>query len=185
MVEPWKGLAKINPSDPQTLAICDRCGRLEKLNSLRPQAQWAGTQVIDLGILVCDRCYDDPSAFLGIPRIPADPDPILNGRLAPFSIFEKNEYTLKPAGLGVPMFGVASSFSAVLIPGLGFSAAMSVLSGFTVSTDLFLQIITNNPVELLTEDGFDILTEDGLFYIGTENTGFGVTSVMSASLQLN
>ncbi len=175
MVEPWKGLARIDPGDPQTLAVCDRCGDLRNLADLRPQYQWAGRELVNKGILVCSKCWDDPSIQLTARRLDADPMPALDARPASFSIYEKNEYTLKPAGIGTRMFAAVSAMSAAttasftlaphfssvssmtarMMAGILMQASFSVLSSLSANLSIA-------PRVLLTEDGFDILTEDGI-----------------------
>lgn len=140
MVEPWKGLARIDPSDPQTLAICDRCGNLSNLADLRPQYQWAGRELAALGLLVCRKCWDDPSVLLATQRIAADPEPVLNARTAPFSIFEKNEYTLKPAGPGTKMFSAVSSMFADWNAGFTLAPTMSGVSDMSAHANLGIGI---------------------------------------------
>lgn len=132
-MEPWKGLARIDPYDRSPLAICDRCGDLEKLNNLRPQYQWASRQLVNTGLQVCSRCWDDPNMQLVVQRLPADPEPALGAKIPPFSIYERNEYSLKPAGLGVPMFGALSSMYASWLAGYTLSPTYSCVSVMTAA----------------------------------------------------
>ena len=53
---------------------------LYNLVKLRWQYQYAGTTLINQGWLVCDTCYDVPSAFLKTIVIPPDPPPVFNTR---------------------------------------------------------------------------------------------------------
>lgn len=196
MVEPWKGLARIDPSDPQTLAICDRCGDLSNLADLRPQYQWAGRELAALGILVCRKCWDEPSVLLATQRIAADPEPVLNARTAPFSIFEKNEYTLKPAGPGTKMFAAVSSLFVEWNAGFTLAPDISGVSDMTAHANLGIGMSaslsdTASLVALLNSDfiidaditcasSLDADLKAGLLFSAT----FSVPSSISAALQI-
>jgi hypothetical protein len=108
------GQARIDPDHPEALGICDRCGNLYNLRDLIPQYQWTGTTLQDLHLLVCDYCLDEPSEFLKTIILPPDPEPVYNVRVPNFALDEKNDYTLKSAGLGVSMFQVQSAMTATL-----------------------------------------------------------------------
>jgi hypothetical protein len=82
------GRASVDPSNPSSFGVCDRCGFWYNLRDLRWQYQWAGLTLINLRLLVCDPCYDTPAPFLKTIIIPPDPAPIFNTRPEPFSIDE-------------------------------------------------------------------------------------------------
>jgi len=87
----WRphGSFTVDPDNPRALATCDRCGRQTNLYKLSWQHQWSGNSLQNLRLLVCDQgCLDIPAAFLRIPILPPDPDPIFNTRPEPYSIDE-------------------------------------------------------------------------------------------------
>jgi hypothetical protein len=67
---------------------CDRCGLLYNLRNLSWQFDWAGTKLINKGLLVCDRCLDDASPWLRTIVLPADPPPVINARPEPYAVDE-------------------------------------------------------------------------------------------------
>lgn len=75
-----QGHAYTDPTAPSPPGICDRCGFKYLLSDLTWQTQWAGSQLLNLRILVCCRCLDTPAEFLRTLILPADPPPILNVR---------------------------------------------------------------------------------------------------------
>lgn len=81
----FPGKATIDPSAPEAVGICDRCGFCYNLRALRPQPFYAGMTVIDKGILVCNKCWDVPNPNLQTLRLPADPPPLFNTRIEPFA----------------------------------------------------------------------------------------------------
>ena len=74
------GHAYADPTAPRAAGICDRCGFRYFLRDLRWQYQWAGAQLINLQLRVCDKCLDEPSAFLKTIVLPPDPPPLFNIR---------------------------------------------------------------------------------------------------------
>jgi hypothetical protein len=83
------GRATINPSDPQALGICDRCGFLYNLNRLRFQWDWAGSGMVNRHLKVCETCYDTPQPQLRAIILPPDPAPKFDTRPEPFDIDEE------------------------------------------------------------------------------------------------
>lgn len=69
-------------------STCDVCGIIWNHSDLRWQFQWSGNQLINLRILVCEECYDNPAEFLRAITLPPDPVPILNPRPEPYSVEE-------------------------------------------------------------------------------------------------
>lgn len=66
---------------PQAWGICDRCGFLFNHNALNWAHDWRGTNIRDLGVLVCEPCLDTPQqngqrTFI----LPPDPVPIQDAR---------------------------------------------------------------------------------------------------------
>ncbi len=75
-----QGHAFTDPYSPLAPGTCDRCGWRWMHHDLRFQYQWEGNQLMNLRILVCPRCEDQPSEFLRPIVLPPDPVPILNPR---------------------------------------------------------------------------------------------------------
>lgn len=71
---------RTNNRSPRAVAVCDRCGGLVNHVNLRSQHEWNGSQLQDLRILVCSKCYDIPNEQLRSLMIPADPVPVNNPR---------------------------------------------------------------------------------------------------------
>lgn len=65
-------------------AICDRCGSGYNHADLTWQLDYAGSNLINKRILVCQRCLDTPQNQLRAIVIPADPIPISNPRAPNF-----------------------------------------------------------------------------------------------------
>ncbi len=82
------GRALTDPSSPRGFAPCDRCGIWYNHHTLKSQHQWAGTTIIDIGVLCCDQCLDDLQPQLRTLILPPDPAPIINARVEPFSLDE-------------------------------------------------------------------------------------------------
>lgn len=74
------GRARISRSNPEARGVCDRCGFMYSLSDLRYQYQWAGTQLQNLMLRVCDRCMDIPQEQLRSIILPPDPIPVTNPR---------------------------------------------------------------------------------------------------------
>lgn len=82
------GRAFTDPSSPRAYGVCDRCGAWVQHYTLQSQREWAGTTIIDLGVLCCDRCLDDLQPQLRTIILPPDPQPIINARVEQFSLDE-------------------------------------------------------------------------------------------------
>lgn len=89
------GRAVINPSAPEAVGVCDRCGNLWNLSRLRNQWQWQGTALMDTGVKVCPDCYDVPQPQLRTIILPPDPLPRLGARPEPYFLDEVSHYTLR------------------------------------------------------------------------------------------
>ncbi len=70
------GRASIDPRSPRALGICQRCGTMYNHDQLRWQYQYGGLRLINLRILVCQPCYDEPQIQLRTIILPPDPVPI-------------------------------------------------------------------------------------------------------------
>jgi hypothetical protein len=82
MSGPWHptGRAPVSSRFPQAQGTCDRCGGHYALRSLKWQYQFAGVQLQNLRLLVCDRCLDVPQMQLKTIVLPPDPVPVFNPR---------------------------------------------------------------------------------------------------------
>jgi len=74
------GRARISSRNPQAFAICDRCGFQYNNVDLSWQEQYAGNNVVNTGMLVCDTCLDDLNPQFLTPVVGPDPVPIPNPR---------------------------------------------------------------------------------------------------------
>jgi hypothetical protein len=74
------GRAVTNPEHPRAFAVCDNCRFWYNHHMLRWQREWAGTQIINKGFLVCQDCLDRPNPQLKARLMPPDPVPIANPR---------------------------------------------------------------------------------------------------------
>lgn len=104
------GRAYTNPSSPAAYAVCDRCGRWYNHCNLGWQYDWAGSQLINKRLLVCERCTDVPQEQLRAITLPADPIPIQQPRVEWFLQDETNyRVTSTPATIdpttGIPVPG--------------------------------------------------------------------------------
>lgn len=84
----YHGRASVDPTSPQAFGVCDRCAFLYNLNDLQWQFQFNGTGLINLRLLVCDRCLDVPQPQLLSPVLPPDPMPVFNARPEPYQLDE-------------------------------------------------------------------------------------------------
>lgn len=82
------GHARVDPTNPQAWATCDRCAALYNLVDLRWQFQWSGVLLRNTRFLVCESCWDQPSEFLRAIILPPDPVPVLNPRPEPYTAEE-------------------------------------------------------------------------------------------------
>lgn len=79
------GKARISSSNPQALAICDRCGFTHNHVNLQWQFDWRGSALQNTRILVCRDCLDVPQEQQRAIVVPADPVPIMNPRVENWS----------------------------------------------------------------------------------------------------
>ena len=59
--------------------------------------QWAGTKLLNLKLLVCDHCLDQPAPFLRTLILPVDPPPVFNARVEPYDI-DETDYRVTTGG---------------------------------------------------------------------------------------
>lgn len=92
------GRARISRSSPRALGTCDRCAFTYNLEDLHWQWQWAGPDLQNLRVLVCDTCLDVPNEQLRVIDIPADPLPVMNPRPEQAAVFSDDNGQYLPAG---------------------------------------------------------------------------------------
>lgn len=67
---------RVDSRSPSAQGICQRCGFRYNLTELQYQYQWNGSALINLQILVCPTCLDEPNEQLRVYAPPADPVPV-------------------------------------------------------------------------------------------------------------
>lgn len=181
------GRAVINARAPEALGICDRCGFLYNLRSLRFQWDWAGSGMVNRQIRVCTgpgtrRCYDLPQEQLRSIILPPDPMPARNPRPEPYGVDEASEYDLRPP-IGKPyMFMASGDVIAALSYGVNLSALIDAvgdvvavlshdaqmsasidgISDVTCELDVVSSanfIATEGDDQIITEGGDNLITE--------------------------
>lgn len=80
--------AAVDRSSPRAWATDDRSGFVGNHENLRYQFEWAGTGLINTGILVFPDELDVPQRQLGTIVLPPDPPTILTARPEPYAIDE-------------------------------------------------------------------------------------------------
>ena len=104
------GQAVVDPENPERFALCDRCQRQFNRSALSWQKQYAGPVLIDIKLLVCADCLDEPAPFQRTITIPMDPPPVYNARHeTPMAIDGANAYTVRTPP-GKNMFTGSASF---------------------------------------------------------------------------
>jgi len=84
------GRASTNAANPAAFGVCDRCSMWYNLKNLRWQFDWRGASLMNIRLLVCNDCYDEPQQQLRAIVVPADPVPVINPRIEPFAADETN-----------------------------------------------------------------------------------------------
>ncbi len=107
------GRARISSRNPEAAAQCDRCGLIYNHNRLRWQMDWRGASLMNLRILVCDICYDDPQQQLRAIVVPADPTPIQNPRTTDYIAAETDIRQTSVPGLGTNVVWLNNSSSSI------------------------------------------------------------------------
>ncbi len=90
------GRARTSAKKPEAFGVCFRCGIWYNRTDLRFQHDWRGTSIVNLYILVCERCYDTPNEQLRAINLPADPTPVYFPSVENFSAAEANTRALVP-----------------------------------------------------------------------------------------
>lgn len=122
MVRPH-GRANIDPRNPRATGICQRCGFFVNHDELRWQYEFGGLKLINLRILVCRTCYDEPQIQLRTLILPPDPVPV------EFPVPELYNYTDNPvSGIGVipsDLLGTSQSSAPTFTGNLTFFAGVN------------------------------------------------------------
>jgi hypothetical protein len=100
------GRARVDSRNPQAFGICDRCGFLYNHTNLSWQFDWAGVNLINKRILVCETCNDTPQEQLRAIILPADPTPIINARVELYADAETDYVTTTTATVTDPVTGI-------------------------------------------------------------------------------
>jgi hypothetical protein len=168
------GRAVINPNAPEALGICDGCGFLFNLRELRWQMYWCGTTLKNKHLRKCSQCLDIPNEQFRTIILPPDPPPVFDTRTEPYSVDERNEYTLSKL-IGLPyMFPVVSNVTVLLSISSTLVAQFLNVSSITAALRMGVDISPNfeavssiaaelfvPPNYRITEDSDFRITEDG------------------------
>ena len=100
------GRARTSARNPQAHAICDRCGFRYNHVNLRWQYDWRGASMMNIKLLVCNTCYDQPQEQLRAIVVPADPVPIVNPRIQDFVTAESNTRVTSGQNTVDPVTGI-------------------------------------------------------------------------------
>lgn len=84
------GRARVDPSSPSAISVCDRCGIWHNRIDLINQADWRGSTILPLYLFVCRQCLDVPQEQNRAIVLPADPVPIYQPRPEDFLAAESN-----------------------------------------------------------------------------------------------
>ena len=100
---------KVDARNPRAAGVCGRCGIPVNHYTLRWQFGYAGVQLINFKLLVCDRCEDLPQRQLGAKILSPDPLPIFNARPEPFTTtgfgYEQSNVMCQPNGGNLKLNG--------------------------------------------------------------------------------
>lgn len=79
------GRARTSLTNPDSFAVSDRDGSWRNHSDMAFQYQWAGSELVNLKLLVGRDELDVPNEQLRTPILPPDPIPTKNPRLEPFN----------------------------------------------------------------------------------------------------
>jgi hypothetical protein len=113
------GRARISSTNPQALAICDRCGFTYNHVDLAWQFDYAGAGLINKRILVCNSCMDTPQEQLRAIVLPADPTPIVNPRVEVWADAESDYVTTSQPTVYDPLTGIPVPSTTNVVSELG------------------------------------------------------------------
>jgi hypothetical protein len=113
------GRARVDSRNPQAFGICDRCGFLYNHTNLSWQFDWAGVNLINKRILVCETCNDTPQEQLRAIVLPADPTPIINARVELYADAETDYITISGPVVNDPTTGIPIPSTTHIVTGTG------------------------------------------------------------------
>lgn len=93
-MRPHPRRAATDPTAPRAWGTSDRNGMIGNLENMQWQWDWAGTQLVNKGLVVHADELDEPQRQLGTVLIPPDPVPIMNARPEAYAIDEYPVSTL-------------------------------------------------------------------------------------------
>lgn len=97
---------------PSAKGVCNRCGFMYQLHTLRWQYEWQGPKLQNQHFLVCDTCYDKPQEQFRVIILPADPVPVFNPRQENYTQDDNPISTIGvPVGDMTGYAGLAGAFS--------------------------------------------------------------------------
>lgn len=108
MADPLPKYARVDQTNPEAWAMCDRCGLWFNRSDLAWQLQWAGMGLFNTGVLVCTtgpKCYDIPQEQLRTIILPPDPPPIVNARVPYFAYEEYMALQAQQGAVKLPPWG--------------------------------------------------------------------------------
>lgn len=143
------GRARTSPSSPSAHAICDRCGFRYNFSDLHWQFDWRGASLMNIRILVCDRCNDLPAEQLRSIVVPADPTPIINARVEYFLADETDYQAVSYPTVLDPTTGIPIPSTDVLVTEAGDNLTtqpIGVMNGLELGAVMTLNSASGTPV---------------------------------------
>ncbi len=164
------GRARVSPSNPQALAVCQRCGVWHNFVDLTWQFDWRGAALQNVRLLVCRECLDQPQQQLRAIVVSADPVPI------PFALVEPFVYD---EGGNIPAIGQPTGLQQYAISPLNgtthYGVEVPVLS-VTSGGGTTISVTCSTPHGLSTNDQISV---EGL--TNTHANGFYSVTVTTAT----
>jgi len=84
----FSGRARTDPHNPKAFAVCDRCGIWYNHVDLQWQHDFRGNKLVNIRLLVCQRCLDKPFELNRPLKLPPDPPPVMDARPEQFYVDE-------------------------------------------------------------------------------------------------
>lgn len=143
MSRPQANHVRIDPTNPEAAAQCDRCGRWYNRADLVWQTAWAGQHLYNIQTLVCipGGCFDTPNEQLRTIILPPDPPPIINARVPNFTYEESGP--------------VQSTLSSDVLQGAMNLPVVSAV-GFEIGNQVWVQL-NNADLAQMTLNGVDVV----------------------------
>lgn len=106
----------LNVERPVAWGTSDRSGFVGNHDRMLFQFQWAGSKLINTGLLVHADEYDQPNEQFRTLILPADPDPLFNARPEPLTIDQTDWLTTGIRGAGGDILATQSGTLLVTQP---------------------------------------------------------------------